>query len=327
MASQATPPLAGTATSPGRPLVRPLRTALAIAGGYLGVSACYILVSGRLAALLSSDKASLESVERLKGCAFVAVTGALLFLVIYGFLKRLSRREQEISAHRLALVAAERRAAAGLFASSVAHDLNNLIMVYEYTARALTEPAQQGEDVPELARQLRVLNADLRGFANRLRMVSGATAAAAEDMDLAVLVKETVALARSHRRAAWCRFEAEGPVTAPFRGQPALLRQALLNLLLNAADATGNHGSVRVVTRDVAPGQLVIEVHDNGPGVPPEIAERVGQPLFTTKPDGTGLGLLSVRFCAEQHGGRLDFGRSETLGGAVFRLWLRRPTE
>lgn len=323
MDSRGRSPVGLAGVRPEPTLVRPLRTALAVAGGYLAVSAVYILVSGRLAALLSSDKSTLESIERLKGCAFVGVTGALLFAAAYAFLKRLSRREQELGVQRRALLAAERRAAAGLFAASVAHDLNNLITVYDDAARCLTETPQSAAEVAKLSAQLCLLNEELRGFAKRLRLVGGDAPALAEALDLCALVTETVGLARRHEKAMLCHFESDLPAALPWRGDPALLRQALLNLILNAADATGNHGGIRVVVRATSPGECRIEVHDNGPGVPPALAARICQPLFTTKPDGSGLGLLSVRHCAERHGGKLEFGRSEPLGGAVFRLSLR----
>jgi C4-dicarboxylate-specific signal transduction histidine kinase len=69
----------------------------------------------------------------------------------------------------------------------------------------------------------------------------------------------------------------------------------MLNLILNAADATNGNGKIHIRLWQ-SDGQVHLEVHDNGPGIPPEMRDRVFEPLYTSKPDGTGLGLVSVRW-------------------------------
>jgi signal transduction histidine kinase len=101
----------------------------------------------------------------------------------------------------------------------------------------------------------------------------------------------------------------------------------ILNLLINAKQAAGslNAGRIQLETllRD---GWVEVRVHDDGPGVSPELRERVFDPFYTTKgPDeGTGLGLAIAFDIAEDHGGVLDVGES-ALGGACFTL--RLPAE
>jgi nitrogen-specific signal transduction histidine kinase len=69
-----------------------------------------------------------------------------------------------------------------------------------------------------------------------------------------------------------------------------------------------------------------IEVHDDGPGVAPELRDHVFDGFVTTKPEGSGLGLLSMRVAAFEHGGRVALADSD-LGGACFQLWLPREPE
>lgn len=114
-----------------------------------------------------------------------------------------------------------------------------------------------------------------------------------------------------------------------------LLTNALLNLAINAADAIGNNGKIRLIARhadadDELPAQtpsgqpfVVFEVADDGPGIDQELHPRIMDPFFTTKPShkGTGLGLALAHNVASQLGGRLYF-RSEAGKGARFMITL-----
>ena len=99
-----------------------------------------------------------------------------------------------------------------------------------------------------------------------------------------------------------------------------LIDQVLINLLLNAADATGGQGHLEVRLRVVG-DEARLEVHDDGKGLPEGMEAQLFQPFATTKPHGTGLGLVSVRECALAHGGRVEYARSP-LGGAAFSVCL-----
>jgi len=116
----------------------------------------------------------------------------------------------------------------------------------------------------------------------------------------------------------------ECPAGLLLRADPELLRQALLNLLLNAIQAAGEGGRVDVVARLEEAGP-VVAVEDDGPGVPPEDRERIFDPFFTTRENGTGLGLAIVARIMEAHGGYVTVGTSPA-GGAAFALrfpaWL-----
>ena len=115
-------------------------------------------------------------------------------------------------------------------------------------------------------------------------------------------------------------------------GDEGLLRQAVLNLTRNAAEAccVGN-GKGRVVIRgektqgEEAESQL-ISVMDDGPGVPPETLPKLFRPFFTTKANGTGLGLAVVQKIIVQHGGQVEV-RNRPEGGAAFMVTLPLPRE
>jgi signal transduction histidine kinase len=117
-------------------------------------------------------------------------------------------------------------------------------------------------------------------------------------------------------------------------GDEALLRQALLNLVRNAAEAAHSApagGRVRIrgiVNAKAGGGIQQISVLDNGPGIPPADLPRIFQPFYTTKTQGTGLGLAIVQKIILQHGGSVE-ARNRSQGGAEFIVTLpvRRQVE
>jgi signal transduction histidine kinase len=97
------------------------------------------------------------------------------------------------------------------------------------------------------------------------------------------------------------------------------MARAFGNLLRNAAEAVGQDGTVVVRARPGRDGAAIVWVEDDGPGVPPEMADRVFEPFATTRHSGTGLGLAIVHQVVEAHGGRIRL-RTSRLGGARFVL-------
>ena len=107
----------------------------------------------------------------------------------------------------------------------------------------------------------------------------------------------------------------DAPLLAP--ADPRQVETALLNLMINARDATGGRGRVAIRLAPVWQGghYARLEVRDHGPGLTPEGLARALEPLFTTKPEGTGLGLAMIQQMALRHGGRFRIGNAEG-GGA-----------
>jgi two-component system, NtrC family, sensor histidine kinase HydH len=103
-------------------------------------------------------------------------------------------------------------------------------------------------------------------------------------------------------------------------GEEERLRQVLINLALNALDATPAGGGVQLSAGE-EPGRVWLTIDDSGPGIPQEVRERIFEPFFTTKAEGSGLGLSIVHAIVTQHEGTLEVGTSPG-GGARFILRL-----
>jgi signal transduction histidine kinase len=123
-----------------------------------------------------------------------------------------------------------------------------------------------------------------------------------------------------------------GGALPPVAGDEERLRQVLVNLTLNALEATPEGGTIRVAcfgeaaadaSRSGAPGRIGVAIEDSGPGVPAAVRDRLFEPFFTTKAKGSGLGLSIVHAIVAQHGGTISIEEGDG-GGARFVLWLPR---
>jgi signal transduction histidine kinase len=113
------------------------------------------------------------------------------------------------------------------------------------------------------------------------------------------------------------------PNVPPVPVDERMMRQAFLNLALNAVQAMPQGGTLRVAARrDPEHPGAIVEFSDTGPGIPPELRESLFKPFFTTKATGTGLGLAIVQRTLDAHSGRITIESPLGGGGTTFRLVL-----
>jgi CheY-like chemotaxis protein len=147
-------------------------------------------------------------------------------------------------------------------------------------------------------------------------------------VDLNQVVRETLALRRYEQRLSNITiFEALASGLPLVFSDPHQIQQVLLNLIINAEQAMlGAHGRGTLIIRtwhDLQRDAVVLEVHDDGPGVPEEVQPKIFDPFFTTKEvgKGTGLGLTVAYAIVQEHGGRITV-KSGATGGASFSVEL-----
>jgi two-component system sensor histidine kinase PilS (NtrC family) len=109
-------------------------------------------------------------------------------------------------------------------------------------------------------------------------------------------------------------------------GDPQLIRQVLLNLIANSANACRNMEKGRILLRveEIPEAAMVLEIVDNGPGIPEDFREKIFEPFFTTRETGTGLGLAIVRQIVQSHGGEISL-RDGQPQGTIFTVRLPMP--
>jgi signal transduction histidine kinase len=139
--------------------------------------------------------------------------------------------------------------------------------------------------------------------------------------ELADLVRRVVQATHPQAEANGVRVEAELDGARTVEADPELLVQALVNLTDNACQAMRGGGRVRIRARSDETWR-VIDVEDDGPGLPPEVAVRLFRPFVTTRADGHGLGLAIAQNIVLCHGGRIEARSNAPARGTTFAVWL-----
>jgi two-component system cell cycle sensor histidine kinase/response regulator CckA len=253
------------------------------------------------------------------------------------------RREAERIQLEERLARSQQIESLGVLAGGIAHDFNNLLVgVLGYAGLARLEVAR---DAPVLATLGRIEEAARRAseLTKQMLAFAGKGEFSAEPVDISDLVSNSLRLLSvSISRAV--RIDTALATDLPLiDADPGQLRQVLLNLVFNAAEASSSEGVVRLSTQLVeldreltpplaseggplSPGAyVVLEVLDTGRGMSPETAARIFEPFFTTKATGRGLGLSSVHGIVRRHGAALSVESTPGVG-TTFRVWFRaRP--
>lgn len=237
--------------------------------------------------------------------------------------RELAQLREELAAVRKALRSASGLITLGTVAASLTHEIRNpLVSIRTYFQLA---PSRR-DDEEFVGSFCSLAEAELDRvceLTSELLSLARAEERSMSAVDLAEVIDGTLLLLTPQARKRGVRLEAPaGAVAGVVRGDSARLRQAFVNVVLNAIEATPLGGVVRVrVSSGASPGEWEVEVRDSGPGIPPELREEIFRPMFTTREGGTGLGLYVAREVVEAHGGTIEADGAPG-GGAIVRVRL-----
>jgi GAF domain-containing protein/CheY-like chemotaxis protein/anti-sigma regulatory factor (Ser/Thr protein kinase) len=280
-------------------------------------------------ALRSRDREFTSGDEHLLGNIADLAALALRSAALYG---ERSRAYGELAAAQDQLVRTEKLRALGEMASGVAHDFNNVLAAIVGRAQLLLNEVRD----PKLRRWIEVIERSGMDGAQTVRRLQEFTRIRRDQPVVAVSLNRVVQESLESTESRW-RDEARtrgivvevatalAPDLPPVAGDPAELREALINLILNAVDAMPGGGRLSFATSaDVQRVELLVA--DTGAGMPEHVRQRIFDPFFTTKgPQGTGLGLSMTYGILSRHGAQISV-ESEEGKGTRFRLTFPRTT-
>jgi signal transduction histidine kinase len=208
----------------------------------------------------------------------------------------------------------ERLAVMGRMAAGVAHEIRNPLSSMKMTVQMLREGVQDREPYNLILREIERLEltaAELVGVSQPLRK---------ESVKLDTVVDEVLELMRRQLEHLSIRVDRRYAPAPSVEVDISRFKRCIMNLVLNGAQAMPSGGPLRigVFPKD---GRIRLEVTDHGPGVPPDLRDRIFDPFVTTKQDGVGLGLALTRRIVEDHGGTI--GLDSSGPGATF--WIELP--
>jgi len=222
----------------------------------------------------------------------------------------------------------------GELTASLAHEINQPIAAAVTNANAclrwLTRARPDVEEAREAASRMIKDGTRAADIISRIRLLFKKGAPPRESVDVNEVIQEMIVLLRSEATRYLVPIRADLAVGLPkVKADRVQLQQVFMNLMLNGIDAMkgiGAAGELTVKSERAASGQLLISVSDTGVGLPPQQSDLIFNAFFTTKPDGTGMGLPISRSIIESHGGRL-WAAANSGRGATFQFTLPGEVE
>lgn len=246
---------------------------------------------------------------------------------------RVAGKTRELERAQEQILQVEKMASLGKLAAIVAHEINNPLSSVVTYAKILVRRLRNHELTDECRENLEYLESIASEASRCGEIVSQLLSFARQrggkivPVNINQIVEKSLFLVRHKLEISDIRAELKLQESIPpVLCDPSQIQQALMALLINAAQAIGNGGEIRMETESIEEG-LLITVADDGPGMDNEVLQHAFEPFFTTKKEGAGIGLgLSVVYgIVQRHGGRIDLD-SKPGQGCRFKIFLPKES-
>jgi two-component system NtrC family sensor kinase len=245
--------------------------------------------------------------------------------------QKVEERTADLRRAQAALVQTEKLSSLGQLSASIAHEINNplagILTFAKLVSRELDGAVADEALRATLKRNLALVEREAgrcSAIVRNLLDFARERPLKLEPVDLNAAVEESLQLVGHKLGIAGLKLERHLGTLPAVRADFGELRQAVVNLALNAMEAMGTSGTLTIETRTVDGGKAVeVAVEDDGPGVPAALLGKVFDPFFTTKEQGTGLGLSVVYGIVQRHGGSIEVQAVQPHGA---RFVIRLPT-
>jgi signal transduction histidine kinase len=267
--------------------------------------------------------ATFQRLLKLSLALLLLLIVALAILVYRGMIAPLRYRLTE---SRAIIARQEKLASLGVLAAGVAHEIRNPLTAIKFRLYSLKKSLPAGladnEDAVVIGDEISRLERIVRDFLQFARpsepeFITIPTQRILEEVHELLkpqLKKSAIELKLDPSEPVWVRADTQQ------------IKQVLINLIQNSADSIGSNGLITLRARNGVGGRAIMDVVDNGKGIPAEVQQRLFDPFFTTKDGGTGLGLPIAARIVEKHGGELRY-QTQPGRGTIFSVVLPRVSE
>lgn len=286
-----------------------------------------------LVASLAGSSASLAHLQALLFGALFVLLGFGVWLAVVVYQQLIAPLQVKLVESQALLERQEKLASLGVLAAGVAHEIRNpltAIKAWLFMHQKKLQPGTPEQaDADIVANELNRLERIVKDFLLFARPSEPEFQVVSADRPL----REVRELLTPQLEKGHIQIRLEDAPSAWIRVDPQQIKQVLINLVQNAADAIGQDGLVTLRVRldhrrlgENSTEVVILEVVDTGKGIPPEVEKRLFDPFFTTKESGTGLGLSIAARIIEKHGGALQY-KTQVNHGTTFGIVLRRADD
>ncbi len=277
-------------------------------------------------AFLTESKSTLATFQQLLKLSVALLLTLIIALAVLVYRGTIAPLRLQLTESQAIIVRQEKLASLGALAAGVAHEIRNPLTAIKFRLYSLKKSLPAGmadnEDAVVIGDEISRLERIVKDFLQFARPSEPELITIPTQR----ILQEVHDLLKPQLKKASIELKLETSEPVWVRADTQQIKQVLINLIQNSADSIGHNGAITLRARNGADAFAVMEVIDNGKGIPSDVQKRLFDPFFTTKEGGTGLGLPIAARIVEKHGGELRY-QTQLNRGTVFSIVLPRVSE